>query len=223
MPSLVKIVSKDEGRATEFISICLREDFKHAVLEIRKKFQIDCKEANINTNYLLNLMENGDIANDIYKLLSNLTISKSFADMVYEFVVLDSSHSYNDKSTFTTGNNQGITIEYEMINPLYYKLNVGPEAVFDDLKVAWKIIQEERKKRGTIVKPERRRKQQNFPIKFECYLKYKEGLTISEISNYIYKKYTKDLDYGNIKKIISEFNKTSKVKPQNRIKLKTKR
>lgn len=223
MPSLVKVISKDGGRVVEFAKIILGEDFLKEISALRKKHSIDCEKAENDNKYFIQLMENSDILKDVALAVKKLKISKSFSDLVHEFLVTNSPHTFNVKDESIAKNSQGITIEFDIENPLICKLRVGPETVFDDFKIAWDEIQKHREKHNIFVKLERRRIQKNFTRDYEVYIKYKEGLSTSQIWNYFYKTYKKELDMGHIKKIVSEFNKISQTTPQKRNKLQSRK
>lgn len=110
MPSLVKIISKDEGRAIEFIKICLRHDFNDRILLLRKKYQIDCYEAEHNERCSIRMMENEDVDVDIEKLLLELKIAKSFFFVVKDYLITNSINPFNSTNDEVLKNDRGLSV-----------------------------------------------------------------------------------------------------------------
>ena len=152
-------------------------------------------------------------------LLSSLKISLSWEDIVHQYIVDNTLYPYNSDSIHITKNKRGLILEINPDNSDDIILRVGPETVLSDFKTAWDKIRNIRK-----YVPPRKRKRTLFIRNYEIFLMARDGKNINQICTYIEKKYgdSKDLDYGNIKKIVSEFYTRLRIPKKERPKLKTK-
>lgn len=119
---------------------------------------------------------------------------------------------------------------YFVIQPVTKKrkvvIELGDDTTLRDVKAAWHEVEELRKKLR-IAKP-KFKEQKNLDRDGKVYALYEQGKTIAEISSQIFEEDGVDLDYGNIKKIVSTYRKkfglprggklvTSRTKTNNRV------
>lgn len=219
---LAKNISKDNGRAIDFIEITMRQDFKDAVKKLRHKWNIDTDflsgDSEEASTEWLRFLENNELREDVKDLLAFLSLSLSWLGVAHMYIVDDNFYSYNDTSHWITSNPLGLVLEQDLENPDNIILRVGAETAWPDFKIAW----EEIKKIRGIVTP-RKRERKLFLRDYEIFSLAKNGKTIPEICTTIEDKYgkSKDLDYGNIKKIVSDFYTRLKISKEERVTLKT--
>ena len=218
---LVINLSKDSGRAIDFIEITMRPDFKNAVQDLRKKWSINPDTLSGNSKEAedewLHFMESSELRADVDKLLSKLDLPSSWEKVVHQHVVDDMIFPYNDESRSIVRNSDGLIMEVNTENANDIILRVGPDTVFDDFKAAWQEIQQHRKQAAP-----RKRERKNFLRDYDIFRMARDGQTIVEIDKAIEAKYGKNgVDYGNIKKIVSGFYSRLKVPPEDRRELKT--
>ncbi len=217
---LVETISKDNGRAIDFIEISMRHDFKEAVTKLREKWNIDADSISENTDYSikewLKFLEDDNLRKDVRELIINLKLSSSWEDVIHQYVVDGSLYPYSDTSSQVTSNSEGLILETnpDDINDII--LRVGPETVFSDFKTAWDKIKKYRK----VFTP-RKREKKKFLIQYEIFRLSQDNKSIIEIYRIIKEKYKQEVDLGNIKKIISYFNKQLKIPKQKRNKIVT--
>jgi len=214
-------ISEDKGRPIDFIEMTLNPSFDKAVLELRKKWEIDTDYLTSNTKEAqddwMRLLENTSLHADVQKLLTDLNISLSWDEVVQQYVVDGDTYYYKDESSFITKNSKGLVLSVNMEEPYDIVLHVGPETIYSDFKKAWKKIEKYRK-----VPLPRKRVRTQFIRDYTIFTQARNGASIQTIHAVIKNKFGEDLDYGNIKKIVSEFYNRLGIPEKERRKLKTK-
>lgn len=214
-------ISEDKGRPMDFIEMTMQPSFEKAVVALRKKWEIDTDYLSSNTKEAqddwMRLLENTDLLTDVQELLKKFNLSQSWDEVVQQYVVDNDTYYYKDESPFITKNSRGLVMLVSMENPDDIVLRVGPETIFSDFKKAWEKIKQYRK-----VPQSRKRVRTQFIRDYEIFNQARSGASIATIHAYIKEKYSDDLDFGNIKKIVSEFYNRLKIPEKERCKLKTK-
>jgi len=210
----------DSGRPSDFIEITMRPDFKKAVEELRRKWNIDSDALSESSKEAedewLRYLENSDLHSDVMSMLKALKLSSSWADVTHQHVVDGSLYPYNDSSHHITQNKNGLVLETGFENDEEIILRVGPETVFSDFKIAWEEIKKRRKNT-----PPRKRDRQKFIRDYEIFSMARDGMTLGQIWAVINKRYGEDLEYHTIKKVVSDFYTRLKIPKKDRIELRT--
>lgn len=219
MMRLVKYISKDEGRAIDFIEMTMRPDFQEAVKALRNKWSIDpsflSEDSEEAKERWLDFLENTSVQADVRDMLRVLKISSGWEDVVHQYLVEDSGYAYNSQNVSVTKNPNGLVLE-QNLDEGDFVIRVGPEATFDDLKKAWYEIKETRKSPKS-----RKRNRENFLRDLTIFHLVQRGKTLGEIYRQLEEDGFGDIEYGNIKKIYSTFATKVKIDKKNRPKLKT--
>ncbi len=193
------VISKHNHLAIDFAELRLaRPDFEESIVKLRKKLGIrpelflsDSPEYNDElSNYL-------DISDDhISELLSKHKLSKHWFQVVFFYLI--SNGSLNQTNVMTE-NQHGLVITEENLEYPGITLHIGPDTTYTEYISAWKMIKEKRGKKLKINKC-----RENAARDLRLFTLHKQGRTLSEIYKIIKEEYGDDLDYGNIKKVISE-------------------
>ena len=214
-------ISEDKGRPMDFIEMTMQPTFEKAVTALRKKWEIDTDYLSSNTKEAqddwMRLLENTNLLTDVQELLKKLNLSQSWDEVVQQYVVDNDTYYYKDESPFITKNSKGLVMSVNMENLDDIVLHVGPETIFSDFKKAWEKIKKLRK-----VSLPRKRVRTQFIRDYEIFNQARSGASTATIHAHVKEKYGDDLDFGNIKKIVSEFYRRLKIPEKERRKLKTK-
>lgn len=214
-------LSKDKGRAIDFVEMTMRPDFVDAIEKLRIENNIDknflLSGTNESEEELMDFLENGDssIVKDVKDLLINLKISLSWQNIVYSYVFTGNCFPYNDESPEVINNADGLILKVDTDNYDKLILEIGKDTTMEEFKNSWDVIKKYRK-----MKPKRKKEKVNFLRDYKIFSLANDGKTIKEICNIIQKEFEIDnLDYGNIKKIVSSFYKRLKIPKKDRVKL----
>lgn len=178
----------------------LNPEFREKVEGIREKFKTENYEFDgyngKNGREIASLMENVRLINEVENLRKYFKLSKRYDDFLVEYVVTDDSLPSYDI--------EGLRLEEVDYGngDVEHKLLLTRETKLKDIIKAWPLIEKELGGKGKKNKSWKR-----FWRDYDIYELAKEGKTIDEICNIIEDKYGDSLDYGNIKKIESDFRK----------------
>lgn len=214
---LAHTISKDEGRAIEFIEMTMRPDFVAAIKKLRTKWEINVNEFSDNSEESekkwLHFLEDSDISKDVKILLSELKILSSWKTVVHQYLIDDNLYPYNSNENQITKDSNGLTLEIDLENTDHIVLRVGPKTTYEDFKIAWSEIVLHRK-----LKPLRKRVRGNFLRDYQIFILARDGATIREIFS---TEAGRGMDFGHIKKIVSAFYDKLKIPKKDRRPLRT--
>ena len=213
-------ISKDEGRAVSFFELTMRHDFIEAIEKSRKKLGININHlytGDIKDIRWLDLMNDKKLNKTVSSLVSKLEISSGWEDVIARYLVDGTYYSPGDKNPTIINNPNGLILNIDTDDTEKFVLEVGPDTLFEDIENGWDEILRYRKKSVG-----RKKERPDFLRDVSIFFLAQQGKTISEICAIIESSYkTKELSYGNIKKIVSSFYEQCKIPKEKRLKLKT--
>lgn len=179
--------------------VVLNRKLNFAVDKVREKFLMPDSEEMTDKEFV-QLLENNDLQKESKKIVRDFHLPISWADIIHKYIIdcefITEIAPDGIKFISEDGNNQPG-------NKFY--LEISPNTSIKDIKDIWFLVQKEFKKYG--YEKTRKKKSKKFNRNLEIYDLKKSGKTIQEIDSITNKKYGQDLDYGNIKTIISNQKK----------------
>jgi len=195
---------------SSFMEVSLRSDFQKEMSTLRKIWGINTDE--MSDKEWLEFIQNTKLLEALSLVLNKLRIHAKWKEQALSFLLTDSHRGGRME------NKKGVRLEIPLEGSGYPTITVGPESIFEDVKQAWDNIPAKFKFSG------RRGNKRIADIEAAIYLLVEEGKVIVDISEELKRRYGKrgDLDFGNIKKIYSDFCTRLKIPKGQRKKLKTK-
>lgn len=210
----IKYISQNQNRPMDLIEMTMQPDFCDAVEKIRKKWSIDPRRLSEGSDAaqreLLSLMENEHLPDEIEAMLHKLGVAKGWTEIIQQYVLDGNIYPHYSKDPFITCNPDGLLLERSDDNPEEVVLRVGLDTTREDLMLAWREIERNRKKYVP-----RKRSRKNFFRDYRIYKLACEGKTIIEIHR-VFLGEGIDIDLGNIKKILSAFCSRLKIPKKDR-------
>lgn len=194
------------------IEMCERPDFIDGVAAIREKWQISPDELDDSERVLK--IEDRSIHDDVLKLLKQLDIPEHWSEIVHIYVVEDSMYPYFDTNSYLTRIETGVKLYQDMEHPGKSYVVAGIDGTKEELKEAWddliKITGTTRRKRRNTAA-----QRGNFLRDFKIVQLAKNGKSVDEIYSTITKEFG-DIEYGNIRKVVTEFCDRAKIPKSDR-------
>lgn len=198
---LIRYISKNNSKLPEKIALLeSHPEFNADVRKLRHKF--DITKQNI-PDQIDRLLWDKDFELDVKSLMTKFSLPDRWEDLLFLYIITGRLRREFDPS--------GSIILQETGNEQKFYIEVLPETTSRDVAKAFKIIS---KIWGE--KPKKQRGRKNLDRDKKIAELAEQGKTIDEIYRVLIKE-RHDLDYGNIKTIVSRWNKRAK-RPKKKLK-----
>lgn len=219
MPRKKIVVSSNLNRPREIFELCNHhEALNKAMATLRAKHQIDVvemrKKDKVSQLKFLKVFGDKELQKDVRKMLKGLKISEGNFWYVYQYVIDGNVGNMGEIEK----DPEGLVVEYDQKNKDDVVFRVGPRTTKTDLDEAWNAVLRWRHDG----KSPRRKKKTEQDRDYEIFVwAYIGKCTINEIYRMVLWRYEQDLDFGDIKKIVSNMYTKYKIPPDKRPILKT--
>jgi hypothetical protein len=180
--------------------LVINEKFQSALKKIRAEFGIKVEE--LTGKRIAQLSKNPELLKRSKKLTSELGLGQTWQGIVHQYILWDEFYfpDYDPESIFLETRKENNKSEEE------FYLRIFPHTSSKDIERVWGKIQKEISPNGAQRKRIEEKFNRNARISYLASIKTK----VPEIWGLIKKEFGEDLDYGNIKVIISNYEKFRK-------------
>lgn len=185
-------------------------EFQEAVLAMREKWAVELREAEESEkdwDFFINEKEYREALNAILKRFS---LHEEWEELVDGYILWGDDFVMRDPNAPQVIKKISDDVTDSSDEPIEFLIKVSPFTTKDEVLRAWRDAKKQMQETVPKVK------------KFKLWLKFKrdtmiyklaiDGKSIEEICNTIRQKYGEDLDYGHIKKIVSNYHRRMKIK-----------
>ena len=218
---LISYLSKNSNKKEEIFRLIIRPDFAEDIDKVREKFNINSNDfelLNSETEQLWVLhMEDFNLRRAVKGLIKRYNVSPRWLNIITQYIIDANFVPPNDIDPDGPRLEKNFLEKRPTDHP-EYSLIINNETTLNDIKIAWPKIQKEldRKRKN------KRKPWIEFWRDYEIFKLASKGNDIATIHRKILSKLGRDLDYGNIKKIESDFRQRLKIpKKYRKSKLKT--
>ncbi|GEM_PF-3947836 len=183
--------------------LVLDSHFNLAVNKIREELEISGDADDLSMEEFIHLIESSAVSEKVKALVKEFNLPKTWSDIIHRYVVEGDFTSEIDPD--------GLMLEISQKDEgseKEYFLRISPSTSIEDIKNVWFLIQKEIGSR----KKTKKKINKKFDRDQRVYKLYLARNSTEKIAEAVKKEFGEDLDYGNIKVIISNQKKLTKGK-----------
>lgn len=184
--------------AEMYKKLVINEKFQSAIKKIRVEFGIKVMEG-MTSSKIKRFNQDPELIKKAKKLTRDLGLPQTWQGVVHQYILWDEFYfpDYDPEALFLETRKESKTSEEE------FYLRVFPHTSIKDIEQAWTTIQKEINPKGI----QRKRIEKKFNRNARISYLAGNGKRLSEIWTTIRKEFGEDMDYGNIKVVISNYLK----------------